>query len=286
MRQLLDGDTLYADLLMMRQVDHRIVILVEGEEDVAIVDPHLNTTTCRSEIGHGKRAVLRATELAKANGLDKVLAAVDRDFDDEKDIRAYSEHISISDFYDLEVDILVRCNDLIQRVLASHADRDRLKSYLERKASSVITMIFEVAGHVGALRYASATQKLPLNLAKFPTGTLVQAYENGQLLEEIARIAAGKSKESGYSDSDIVPLLREAVGAVDFVAVACGHDVMGVLSAFIRVRWGGSSGADATGRACRSSVDWECFQRLRICQDFRSWGKEFGAAVWQRDDAA
>jgi hypothetical protein len=286
MRQFLDGDTLYADLLMMRQVDKRIAVLVEGGEDVAIIDSYLNSSTCRSEIAHGKESLLRAVDLAKANRLDRVFAAVDRDFDDEKEILAHSDRISISEFYDLEVDILVKCKDLIRRVLAAHADRDRINAYLRQNGRSATAIVFEIAGHVGALRHVSVTRKLALSLAKFPTSTLVPAYEDGLLIEEIAKIAAAKSKGAGISDSDIVPVIRGAVSAIDLVAVSCGHDVIGVLSALIRGRWGGSSGADAMGRAFRSSVDWECFQRLRIYEDFKTWGEEFGVAVWQRDDAA
>lgn len=286
MREFLDGDDLYTDLMMMYQVNKRITILVEGIEDVAIIDPFLNETACRSEVGHGKANVLRAAQIAQQNGMGHVFAAVDRDFDDIGTIRSYSEKISVSEHYDLHADALLACSDLMDRILAAHADRQKLDDYINRCGKSVSSVVTVIAGHVGALRYASVRQELCLSLADFPTAKLIPPYEKGTLIEEIARIAAAKSADSNLTHEDIAGVLEAAAAEVRLEAVCSGHDVVNVTSALTRLRLGGKTGADAMGRAFRSAVGWDCFQRLQICSDLRTWGDERGSKVWIRDVAA
>lgn len=286
MRQYLDGDDVFAEIMMMFQVDRRITILVEGSEDAALIDPHINDLSCRSQIAYGKEAVLRAAQLAQAQGMQRVFAAVDRDFDRHEDLVKFSSRISISEYHDLEVDILMNCPYCLKRLLYSHADRTKVIKYIGAQNTSVPQIAFAIAGHVGTLRLASVKQQLGLHLHNFPMAPLIEAFESGGLPAKIVRIAAARSRNCSLSDADLVLILEKHLEGSVFESVSSGHDTINLLSAFIRERWGGVSGSDALGRAFRSSVDWECFSRLRIYVDFRNWGNDLGENVWERDIAS
>ncbi|MBN7303845.1 hypothetical protein IUQ79_18275 [Mycobacteroides abscessus subsp. bolletii] len=286
MRKFIDGDTLYADVIMMRQVDPRAVVIVEGQEDVSIIDPHLNSSQFRSEIAHSKTAVLRSAELCKKNGLSEAFFAVDRDFDSRESIAKISEYISVTEFYDIQTDIFVKCSDSISRVLVSHVDRSKFSSHIAQLKIGATDLVVQIAGHVGALRYASISKSLDLHMSKFPAVTLIHAYETGSLISEILSIAVKRSKHSTATPDKLASYLDAALSEnVDLLTFCNGHDIANILGVLIRGRWGGSSGngADAVERAIRSSVDWESFQELNICADFRSWGSKIDRTAWRRD---
>ncbi|MFD6156399.1 hypothetical protein ACFWF7_38630 [Nocardia sp. NPDC060256] len=279
MREALDGDTVFADMMMMRQVDSRIVLLVEGEEDTDVVDPHLNEDNCRSEIGHGKHAVLRAAELVTQNKVSGVLFAVDKDFDDPTKIRLTHRHISVSEYYDLHSDILINCHESIKRLTICHTKRDKFK--IPPSSGSITTTIIEIAGPLGMLRYWSVKNQIGLNLAKFPSHLLVEASERNSLFDETVHIAYLRSTGLTVSETDMINALKQMASANSNLAPFCqSHDMIDIFSALIRQRWGGSVGKDYLANALRASVAFDCFQRLQIYKDLDEWGQEYGTAIW------
>lgn len=268
----------------MRQVDQRAIVLVEGQEDTALIDPHLNQEACRSEIAFGKQAVLRAAHLAELSGYSTVYAVVDRDFDSETDLQEYGGHISVSEYYDMQVDIFRHCPGILQRLLAAHADREKLRSHMHRLATRADDLLVQIAGRVGALRLLSVKKTLGILLKDFPMAPLIEAHENGELVEKISVIAIGRTKAVDKpTAADLQSMLEATIAEHNLALLCAGHDLVNLLSALASGRWGGPSGSDAMGRAYRSTTDWECFAKLRVCADLRTWGEESGLVIWERD---
>jgi hypothetical protein len=168
----------------------------------------------------------------------------------------------------------------------AHVDRVAYKAHIDSVNMTAIGLAVEIAGHVGSLRHASVKGQFNLYLTKFPIADLIDARERGNMIDELARMTAIRSKESGLTDTEVKALLSSELEQLDeFTTVCNSHDIDNVLAALIRNRWGGPSGvgADGVSRSISSSVDWECFQRLRICTDLRAWGKGIAKTVWRRD---
>lgn len=283
MKEFIDGDTVFTVIKMMRQVDSRTVVLVEGVEDTAIIDPHLDATFCRSEIGYGKKNALEAAKLANDNGIGKVLTVVDRDFDCAAELKQKAPHVSVSESYDLESDIFHRCSCVLRRVVSAHTNRDALNKHLQSVRLEMGELIVEIAGCVGVLRRISIRDALGLRLDKFPMHPLIDAHQASRLTEEVSALAVSRSNSASISTEELSSLLKSRMTEYDLRDSCCSHDIVNLLSALISKKWGGPSGADALGRAYRSSVDWECFDQLPVCADLRAWGRELNAPVWARD---
>lgn len=289
MEDLIDGDTVFADILMMRQVDDKIVVLVEGQEDVRIIDAHINFDDCRSEIAHGKKNVLRVAELCNENGMAHVLCVVDRDFDSDDKILSRSVHISISENYDLLADVVVKCPDAVGRVITSHVDRAKYKAHTTKMRMEATDLAVDIAAHIGCLRYASIMDGHALQMKRFPVPGLIEAYEESQLVETVASVAKQKSTSCTLTVEEIAEILRRTLSNSGNLHLLCNsHDLANILAALIRDRWGGPStaGAEVIVRALSGALDWECFQNLRVCDDLRGWSNELRGTVWRRDAAS
>lgn len=51
----LTGNDLFVSIQMMRQLDSRLTIVVEGSEDCGVIDPHVDDTVVQTIPGYGKQ---------------------------------------------------------------------------------------------------------------------------------------------------------------------------------------------------------------------------------------
>lgn len=78
------GDEILTGLVMGRQTALNLAIVVEGIEDYALVNPHVDPNApLLVEVAGGKEACLEAARLAERDGHDWLRTLVDRDFDRE-----------------------------------------------------------------------------------------------------------------------------------------------------------------------------------------------------------
>ncbi len=127
MRQFLTGADLFAQVMMLRGVDRRAVVLVEGASDCTLLDLHLDPTTAQSVPGYGKNSVILACRLAEQEGAAAVAGVVDADFDVILGLtNNYPGNVHATEYYDLETDVLVACPDILDRILATFSDRERV----------------------------------------------------------------------------------------------------------------------------------------------------------------
>lgn len=275
MNEHLDGDTLYASILMMQNGGEKsYIILVEGPEDCGLIDPHLDSAVCFTEIGHGKKAVLEAMRLVKKNQIEGVFAVVDRDFDDPANLKEGCSSISVSEAYDLHSELFFESPEIVDRLLANHTERTKAQSAIRLLPQPVPEVVIDICFPVGAVRLASTSRAWGVNLSKFPTNDLVSAYFKGELDNVCCTVAISRSPNISVTETDILAEIDAARGndAVQPRGVCCGHDLASALASLFR-RWGGKSGSDAIARSIRSATDCESFKRLSVFRDIETWGK-------------
>lgn len=284
MKKMIDGDVVFAEILMLRRIDSRAVVLVEGIQDVGILDPHLNESACRTQVAHGKKAVLKAIELARNAGMANVYAVVDRDLDFEESSSEPCAQISISENYDLVADAIVNCSIVTAQVVANFADRDMHQQYVRSRSTTLIELLVAISTPLAILRYLSVKNNYGLNLKNFPIESLVKAYETGALLKEAVRIAIHRSKNSTITENDLYS--TASLHPKDGITRLCnGHDLVGALATLMRIRWGGNSvGYDVISRSVGSAVGCHCVQKLAVYRDLANWGADIGLSVWECPD--
>jgi hypothetical protein len=278
MKDDLDANDLYADLMLMRQVDQRHVLYVEGPEDLGIIGPHVDAHKCRIELCFGKPLGLVLAELLSGDAIHGALVLLDRDFDGESDFAHVSDVVILTDNYDLMMDVLASCPHVLERILANFADRDAVDAYIERTGVDVLTCIVEHAAPIGALRATT-----DLRVRGFPVHELIDARERGELLNHVCNLAIARSGATGYEIESLVRDVAEWLASRELVRTCSSHDAVAVMAAFLRSRWGGvvgHSGAEIVGRALRAAVDCDCMRELAIYAKINRWSANDSLQIW------
>jgi hypothetical protein len=279
-RQALGGDDLFAYIMMQRQVDRRAVILVEGPEDCGIIDPHLMDSVVQTLPGYGKESVLTAAALLHIAGISDVLPVVDSDLDRQSTLNVrYPPNVAASEYHDLDADIFFNCPEITRQIVANFADRDMLRTYLERQQISILDLVTDRASVVGVLRYCSLKYGLGLRMRDFPIEPLME--QESSTISIAAQIACSRTISSP-SQEEVEPLLdSQYAGIAERESYCSGHDLTAALATAIRKHGAGKRvGAKMLSAAFRAAVGCACIQKLALFQQVQGWGVLLSIQPW------
>lgn len=281
MLQELNGDDLYAELIMLRTNDKRYFIVVEGVADVAVLDRFVNLEDCLPIPAHGKDNAQECLRRVIEDDFSEVFAILDRDWlgllagDLEDDIIVHT------DDYDLDASIFFAdgvyigiassfCAGSGFRVGAAGCTWEALKE-----------ACVEMAFPVGLLRYISERDRLGLNLGKFPLGEILGndlSVDLGSLVD----LAISRTKEGSFSRQNILATLEnEAPKVSDRARYCAGHDLAKAFSILIKKRWKAKVGADLIERSARSSLTPDGMRELVMYADAAKWSEGTGKKIWR-----
>ena len=276
----LTGYDLFAAIMMARQVDQRLVLLVESEEDCGVIDPHLNSADIHSIPGFGKQSVLEAATLLTQHRTCNVLCLIDSDFDPFTGQNAsYPANVVSSEFYDLDADVLFHDQGAVKSLAVNFSRRDARETYLTSKALDLQDLVIEVSAAVGALRRMSVHNSLGYSLSDFPMQYAVKGFESGSLCAEIIRMADLRSPAAPAGGVDPVTLAGELASLSDKRVVCRGHDIISTLSVLFR-GWGSGVGHKELESAARARVSCQVWRTTVFFREVASWASESSAVAW------
>lgn len=282
MRQYLTGLDLFAYVQMLRQVDRRAVLVLEGPEDCGIVDPHVDTVHAHTIPGYGKQSVIDAAVLFENANVQEVRLVADADFDRQLSLTSsLPSNLILTEYYDLDADILFRCPTIVASVLANFTNRGVRSVHLARVGHDEMTCIVDVASAIGALRLVSLEQRIGLHLRDFPTDLLLDPYEKGAAYEDtIAQTASSRSPNASPVPVDGATVRAGLTRVVDRRMLCSGHDLIAALSSFVRKRWGGRSGMKVLSGTVRSALSCACWRQTQVYAEVERWSAALGTPVW------
>ncbi len=278
MRQFLTGADLFAHAMMLRGVDRRLILFLEGPDDCAVIDPHIHTEDLQSLPGYGKASVLDACQSVENRGITGIAGLVDADFDRARGlVDVYPSCVMVSEHYDLDMDLTFADPEAVVRLVHNFGDLDKLRAAPGR--SDFLTLALDLAEPVGLYRYVSVEEGLGLKLAGFPFELLLERQAAGvDLTDAVHELLL--TRHPGL-DGDVV---RETVAQHnDDVAreqLINGHDLCRALSALVRKKWGGALGADTCEKVLRSSSNCHAFALLRVYRDVADWAAAQACTAW------
>lgn len=279
----LTAASVYAEIMMMRQVDKRAVLVVEGIEDLGILDPQLDGRVCRTQAIGGRPAALQLSDLVAQNSELAVLILVDRDNSPQSEVSSWPECVVATDHHDLLADILVACPQLLSNVLANFADRQAIERYDLEGADSMLTHVVDVIRPITVLRSVSVSRGLGLRVSKFPFHEFVRVGRD----ERLAFVLGVVSRRGGP-----LPLTVDELSAVivteqvslSLVARWSSHDFVAAFAAIIRLRLNGNTsdvGAKSLERTMRTAVSTACISKTTVYKSVARWGRERGLVIWR-----
>jgi hypothetical protein len=278
-RSSLTGFDIFNTVMLQRSLDKRLVVIVESPEDSGVIDPHMNDSEIQTFPGYGKESVLVAAQMFLSRQIIEVIAVVDADLDrySGRDQR-HPPNVVMTEFYDLDADVLSHCSEALGAILANFTDRELRQVYLAEKGVSAHGAIWDMAIAVGEVRYYSVVRQIGLNLREFPLHQILEAYERGAAKDRALALALARTPDAADISASDVEI--EVALLPDKQYIASGHDLVSALAALIRMRWGGTAGEKLLAPALRGAIQCQCWRRTVIYRFVRQWATQFNVNAW------
>lgn len=278
MRELLTADDLFSHLLIMRGVSDKKFILVEGDDDCGLIDPHLNADVCETLPSGGKTVVLGAAELAEKQGMTGVGVVLDLDWSDLLYPRIVKPYVFYTDSYDIDATAYAVDQNVVGFVV-NQSDRDRLRSLVPKdSARALSTVAKEVAHAVGVIRFLSEKFRWELKMREFPTHLAITDDVKVDI-EKIVEVSLQRSPNASVAKEDVLAEFRKKTSLVsDRFRYCSGHDLLSAVAALLR-KVGGQVSAKSAGIALRSAFGCNNVAQSSLFQSIHSWGARQGCVI-------
>ncbi|HEY8082690.1 MAG TPA: hypothetical protein VIE64_03900 [Solirubrobacterales bacterium] len=283
MLERVTGDDVFAEIQMMRTVETRTVLLLESGADCGALDPHIDDTTARTIPTYSKTALVRAMTLVTERSVGRVAGLADRDFEGLLEVEEESiAGLFYTDLYDLDATIMLG-GDILDRLLASFADRSKLSAYLSKFGCTSRELLIRLVSPVGIARLVSVRDRLEVRLENFPVHTCTRATEGDLDISEMCDVAISRSKQPTCGRSEFVSKVRsELAGSPDLERLCSGHDLAAEISHLIRTEWGQARvSGDLIERAARAAFDCENLKATAFYAAISQWAISLGDSVWE-----
>lgn len=278
MRPSLTGVDMFNTVMMQRPLDKRLIVLVESPEDCGVIDPHVNDSEIQTFPGYGKESVLTAAQMFLSHQVREVMAVVDADLDRYNGRQQPPSNVVMTEFYDLDADVLVHCPQALDGIVANFTDKDRRQSYLTSRGISMHEAIWDMAIAVGEIRYYSVVRQCGLDLRDFPLHEVLEEYERGAMQAAVLALALARTPNA--AQITISEIAIEVAAVPDKQYVASGHDLISALAALSRKRWGGATGSKLLASVLRSAVQCQDWKKTVVYRLVREWARQFDVNAW------
>ncbi|MEW2475514.1 MULTISPECIES: DUF4435 domain-containing protein [Micromonospora] len=269
------------EIEMQRTRDQRTIILVEGANDIAVLEPHLDKGECWPLPTGGKVALLATIRLVNENRFKRVLGIADRDWEGVRAAAVRIPNIIYTDFYDIDATALFSGN-VCQRVVSSHCDGRTAESQLAAAGQTdPLAVVVAIASEVGLLRLLNMENQWGIKIRDFPTHDVIDTASLQVSRTRLAIIAAGRSRGAVRADKVAAELSAWTWGAYNRRDFCSGHDLISALSFIMKNLWGGKHvGSETAGRAIRAAFSCTEFKATKLYAEVKNWGATRGVSIW------
>lgn len=283
MEEFIDEYSVANEIAFLRDVYQGSVLLVEGPDDGRLMEKFkAREDRCRVLPAFGKQRALGALRILRERGLaDGLLVMLDADFWHLTGQIPDDDDIVITDFHDLEMDIVMSAamDDLLREM----ADSGLVSAFEDDRGGSVVTALMRELAEVSVIRYANATRELFLRFSYVDIGRYVD--------EHSARVDVHDYIQAVLDQSHHGVELGEVVAAAEAVTVADselnqavrGHDftiLLGIALRHLLGRCPPDIGCGSHVEALlRLAYGREHFERSELYSSILSWEERTGGSV-------
>ncbi|MFG2095352.1 hypothetical protein [Streptomyces sp. NPDC048612] len=277
MRELLTADDLFAHLMILRGVSNKRFILVEGDDDFGMIDPHLDEKVCETLPTGGKSVVLRAAEIAQEQGVTGVGVVLDLDWADLLYPRFQRSYVFYTDFYDIDATAFAPRQSVIG-VITNSVKREKLRECAQDGMGSLLESIVEAAKFVGILRFLSERNRWELHLRDFPVHLVIGEGFHIDL-DRLASVVMQRSPRAQIEIEILLSRLKEeSLKVHDSYRYCSGHDLLAATAAIIR-KIGGQVSSKSVGASLRSAFSCHDVSSSKLFSDIANWGQSQGVKL-------
>ncbi|GAA3008143.1 hypothetical protein [Actinokineospora diospyrosa] len=281
----LTGPEVVNTLILERQVDDRSAIVVEGQEDLQLLDIHLIDTEVYIIAAGSKTAVLSAAARCMQDGIDWAAFVIDLDTDSFED---YVDSVPIgalasSENYDMLADVLEKNPYLATRAVVSHAKPGVARSIESAHRRSIYEIALTLIEPVTALRYLAISGQLSISARKLDFTGALNSYNKGVLVDFVAGLAERRSGGK-HAKSRVATLLHEVLSDKERYSIfkrTNSHDLISAISDIVRHQGKGALAHTLIAGTIRASLGCKDFQMLKAVNDLSSWAMVRGSSIFK-----
>ena len=276
MQGSITGDALFAQVVMQRQVDTRLCLLVEGDDELAILTGHVDDHAVFVLMGGGKPALLRAAALIDLRNYDRALALIDRDLDDfTGKASAYPPSLVATIGYDFDSDVLGAEPGLLRRAAVSQVGPATIKRIENTCAAAFSDVIFALATSFAGLRLLNEEDALGLNLRAFPFLDIVGSDFQLLPMERVLERANERSAVT-IAYADVQSKIDSAQARVSTKKTSsCGHDIFGATAAVLRKAGANNASIVQIAASVHTATSCLIISQLHIYRLIEAWAAQF-----------
>ncbi|MFJ6861370.1 hypothetical protein [Streptomyces werraensis] len=277
MLDLLTADDVLSHVMMLADTNDLLYLLVEGDTDCSVIDPHLDMTLCDTLPGGGKTVVLGAIRMAREEGFNRLAAVIDLDWVDLLYPKDEEEGVFYTDYYDIDATVFFQEQNVL-RVAGSFANRSQLRSHIANCPHSTLhELVTHIAFPVGALRFTSEKHRLQLNLRDFPISVTLNDSGTGIDFDRLLDVSLRRSGKELESKEEVVRLYRQERAAMSEIERYCsGHDLLSALATILHRKCGSKASSDAIARAVRGAFSCSDVKESSLFSAIKKWGESHG----------
>lgn len=225
MLKFLDAHDLFNYLMLLHKAQSRYLLVVEGESDYNLVTDFFTDSKLDVIVGGGKPKLVEASSMI-ATQTTAVLFLIDADFDRMTGgHQLWSDNVAATDYYDLYMDL-----HFAREVPLRKVARRYLKSS-DCSVDSAILAAMSLSEVLGALRYVSVVNQIPLEMSKFPVHLVAPATLNEDVdIAGVVTMALRRSRLDLSLMTDVVLEVEKVLQQLDRRCLINSHDLLTALS--------------------------------------------------------
>ncbi|WP_042407528.1 hypothetical protein [Streptacidiphilus carbonis] len=283
----LDGDDLYAELIMLRSNDLRAFIVLEGPTDCHVLDEFVNDEHFTTVPALGKdRALGAIARLDEGTVLD-VFALLDRDWVGILEEGVKRSEVAYTDFYDMDACIFFTPGVYEKLAATFCTDHTFKRGAPGCSHHDISTACVDLALAVGVLRFISSREGLGLALRKFPLDQVANVHNGSIDLGKLITIACRKADKNPDDYPSLLDTLQRELAAIKEPRRYCsGHDLAKAFHLVAKRRWATKIGADVIERSARAAYGRDHFEQGGIYRSTNHWTTISGETAWRLASAA
>ena len=271
MQEFITGDSVFMNAVMQRQTSDHLLLLVEGDDEVRILDNHLIKENVTILALGGKPQVLKAAKFVDTTQLPGVIAVIDRDLDDfTGEASTYPSALVVTEGYDLVSDIVAVADQTLRRVLRVHAHQAWSRVEQDTGADP-LEAIYALALALIPFRLANQVGSFGLNMRDFPFSQIIDSDYSPKSLPDIFGVIVNRSPQKPTWAS-FQPQFLDAEQKTRGKRVLCGgHDLIRAAAAVLIRAGGAGLGQPNLEKSLYAAVDCAIVANLPLYQPLQTW---------------
>jgi hypothetical protein len=279
----ISGDEIFSEILILRNVENKTYLIVEGSSDCSTLDAHISAEVCETIPAYSKEAVIRAVELSDEQSVPNVAGLVDRDWIGFGEIAPESSNVFTTDKYDLEATIFFTPT-IVDRFFAAQSEKSIRSTFMSMSGrGSMLGLLAHLALPVGLLRFISYKDGYELAMRHFPAHVALSPDLMDMNLTALIETACGRTKPSpDVTEAELLSALSEAIIATDDAADYCsGHDMACCLMFILAKKFGKTMRIDVLLGSIRAMVSMADLREMKFFSLLDDWATQHQTVIWK-----